>query len=131
MKILKKISHKRFYSRKSFLKNKSKRNNQYGGGNASANAPKRETRPHKYYIVRCNNDLDDTILSRHLESLGLVPDSEAMKYVEDQYTMLAKRNGLSPKSFCDSFDWRLQVRIPDSLVTADVFFYHINIIRLF
>ena len=125
-----KISQKRFYSRKSFSKkNKSKRNKQRGGGNALANAPNRETRPHKYYIVRCNNGLDDTILSRHLESLRLVPDSEAMKYVEDQYTTLAAKNKLSKIQFCRSVDWRLQFRRPDR-VTADVFFYHINNINL-
>jgi hypothetical protein len=81
---------------------------------------------HSFYIVQCNNDLDDTILSRHLESLGLVPDSKAMNYVEQQYKLIAAKNKLSKNQFCNSYERHLIVKVPQDLVTADVFFYHIS-----
>jgi len=81
---------------------------------------------HSFYIVRCNNGLDTTILSGYLELLGLVPDYKAMNYVEQQYKLIAAKNKLSKKQFCDSYDKHLLVKVPPGLVTADVFFYHIN-----
>jgi hypothetical protein len=81
---------------------------------------------HSFYIVQCNNGLDTTILSRHLESLKLIPDSKAMNYVEKQYKILAAKNKLSKTQFCDSYDKHLLVKVPPGLVTAEVFFYHIN-----
>ena len=53
-----------------------------------------------------------------------------MKYVEKQYKLIAAKNKLSKIKFCSSCDLRLQFIIPDRLVTADVFFYHINNINL-
>ena len=85
---------------------------------------------HSFYIVQCNNGLDTTILSRHLESLGLVPDSKAMNYVEQQYKLLATRYKLSKKQFCSSYERHLTVKVPPDLVKADVFFYHINNLNL-
>ena len=81
---------------------------------------------HKFYIVRCNNGLDHTILYRILQSLGLVPDSNAMNYVEKQYNTIIFKNKLSRKQFCESFDKNFIIKIPSGLVKADVIFYHIN-----
>ena len=85
---------------------------------------------HLFYIVRCNNGLDDRILSRHLELLGLIPDSKAMNYVEKQYKILAAKNKLSKKQFCGSYEKNLIVKVPSGLIAADVFFYHINNLNL-
>lgn len=83
---------------------------------------------HSFYIVRCNNELDDTILSRHLQKLGLIPNSKAMRYMEKQYNGLASKNKLTMTKYCDSVNKNLiaKIQIPDGLVSADVFFYHIN-----
>jgi hypothetical protein len=81
---------------------------------------------HKFYIVRCNNGLDHTILYRILQSLGLVPDSNAMNYVEKQYNKIIFKNKLSRKQFCESYNKNFIVKIPSGLVKADVIFYHIN-----
>jgi len=98
----------------------------------------RYQKKYSFYIVRCNNRLDDnrlddTILYRHLQSLGLVPDSKAMRYMEKQYNILASKNKLSMKQFCASFgnkNLRLRLEIPAGLVSADVFFYNINTFML-
>lgn len=81
---------------------------------------------HKFYIVRCDNELDTTILSRHLQSLGLVPDSKAMTYVEKQYNTQTSKNKLSNEQFCRHFNKNFIFKMPPGIVNADVFFYHIN-----
>jgi len=81
---------------------------------------------HKFYIVRCDNELDDTILYKFLQSLGLVPDSNAMNYVEKQYNMIMAKNKLSREQFCESYNRDFIVKIPPRLVSSDIFFYHIN-----
>ena len=81
---------------------------------------------YKFYIVRCDNELDDTILYRFLQALGLVPDSNAMNYVEKQYNMIMAKNKLSREQFCESYNRDFIVKIPPGLVSSDVFFYHIN-----
>ena len=78
---------------------------------------------HSYYIVDCNNDLDDKVLSRHFRLLGLVPDAKAVSYVENQYNKLAARYKLTKKEFCSSLNKKLLVKIPEGLVNVDVIFY--------
>lgn len=93
---------------------------------------KQHQKKHSFYIVRCNNGLDDTILSRHLQKLGLIPNSKAMRYMEKQYNILASKNKLSMTKYCYSNKTNLiaKIQIPKGLVSADVFFYHINNLNL-
>ena len=86
----------------------------------------RHHKKHSFYIVRCDNGLDHTILYRFLQSLGLVPDSTAMNYVEKQYNMIIAKNKLSRKQFCESYNRDFIIKIPHGLVNADIVFYHIN-----
>ena len=93
-----------------------------------------QTKKHKFYIVRCNaglyTSLDYSILASHLRTLGLIPDTNTMSYVEKQYNILAARNKLSMSEFCESYNRNLVVKIPRGLVNADVIFYNINSILL-
>ena len=85
---------------------------------------------HLFYINKCNNGLDTTILSRYLKKLGLIPDSKAMNYIEKQYNLIAANYKLSRAQFCDSYDRTLIVNVPSYLINADVFFYHNNNLNL-
>jgi hypothetical protein len=89
-----------------------------------------QIKKHRYYIVRCDAGLDHSILARHLHILGVLPDTNAMSYVEKQYKLLAARNKLKIEDFCASFNKNLLVRIPRGIVGADVFFYDTNSILL-
>lgn len=81
---------------------------------------------HSYYIILCNNGLDETVLSRHLRALRLIPDAKAMYYVENQYNKIAAKYKLTKKEFCNSLNKKSIVKIPEGLVKADIIFYHIN-----
>jgi hypothetical protein len=82
------------------------------------------------YIVRCLNDLDDAILAGYLTKLGILPDSRAMEHVERQYDNIvrSRRYSKTPYTLKDVCNGTLElhVEIPIDIITAKVFFYHIN-----
>jgi hypothetical protein len=89
---------------------------------------------HSFLINSCNYDktphLDESILYKYLLALGLVPDSRAMAYVDNQYKLIMSEKKISKKDFCYIFDLKLQIRIPNNIIKADVFFYNINSFHL-
>jgi len=89
---------------------------------------------HSFFINSCNYDktphLDESILYKYLLALGLVPDSRAMAYVDNQYKLIMSEKKISKKDFCYIFDLKLQIRIPNNIIKADVFFYNINSFHL-
>lgn len=84
---------------------------------------------HIFYISKCESNyidtLDSSFLYKHLVNLGLQPDNKTMFYVRDQHKKIAATNKLSMYDYCNKFEKKYVVKIPNNLVKADVFFYDI------
>lgn len=91
---------------------------------------KKVKKQHIFYISNCDFDYVDfpniSFLYKHLVNLGLLPDNNAMKYVQEKQKQIATINKLTMHDYCESFERKYMVRIPNNLVKADVFFYNIN-----
>lgn len=124
---------KRKLSRKKELTKHNKNNNKcHQNGNINKN-PKKKSRDalsHSYYIVNCKYnelfDLDDTVLERHLKSLGLIPDTNIKVFFDHEYKRIRHEKGLTLEKFCEHRGDGIKFKKPDIKVVADVFFYHLN-----
>jgi hypothetical protein len=111
---------------------KQKKKTKYKSTKTQKLTKKQQLADHQYFIIQCkyNNysNLNHKYLEEHLKKLNILPDKNSHKYETDVKKQVAKQY-IKYKDFCE-FKKNVKLLDINYKINADVFFYHINSMRL-